>query len=39
MNLIDLTGTEFPNLTVLYRGEDIIKNDKKETILKIIIAN
>ena len=29
MNLIDLTGTEFHNLTVLYRGEDIIKNNKK----------
>ena len=29
MNLIDLTGTEFPNLTVLYRGTDIIKNNKK----------
>ena len=32
MNLIDLTGTEFPNLTVLYRGEDIIKNNKKDNI-------
>ena len=32
MNLIDLTGTEFPNLTVLDRGEDIIKNNKKRRV-------
>ena len=28
MKLTDLTGKQFENLTVLYRGEDIIKNGK-----------
>ena len=32
MNLIDLTGKQFENLTVLYRGEDLIKNDKKRRV-------
>ena len=32
MNLIDLTGKQFENLTVLYRGEDIIKDGKKRRI-------
>lgn len=32
MNLIDLTGKQFENLTVLYRGEDIINNGKKRRV-------
>lgn len=32
MNLIDLTGKKFENLTVLYRGEDIIKDNKKRRV-------
>ena len=32
MNLIDLTGKKFENLTVLYRGEDIIKDGKKRRV-------
>ena len=32
MNLIDLTGKKFENFTVLYRGEDIIKNGKKRRV-------
>lgn len=32
MNLIDLTGKQFENLTVLHRGEDIIKNGKKRRV-------
>lgn len=32
MKLIDLTGKQFPNLTVLCRGEDVVKNDKKRRV-------
>ena len=32
MKLIDLTGTKFENLTVLYRAEDVIKNGKKRRV-------
>lgn len=32
MNLIDLTGKQFENLTVLYRGEDIVKDGKKRRV-------
>ena len=32
MKLIDLTGKQFANLTVLYRGEDIIKDGKKRRV-------
>lgn len=32
MNLIDLTGKKFENLTVLYRAEDIIKDGKKRRV-------
>lgn len=32
MNLIDLTGKQFNNFTVLYRGEDIIKDGKKRRV-------
>lgn len=32
MQLIDLTGKQFENLTVLYRGEDIIKDGKKRRV-------
>lgn len=32
MKLVDLTGKQFENLTVLYRGEDIIKDGKKRRV-------
>ena len=32
MKLIDLTGKQFKNLTVLYRGEDIVKDGKKRRV-------
>lgn len=32
MNLIDLTGKKFENFTVLYRGEDIMKDGKKRRV-------
>lgn len=32
MTLVDLTGVEFENLTVLYRGEDVIKDGKKRRV-------
>ena len=32
MKLIDLTGKQFENFTVLYRGEDIIKDGKKRRV-------
>ena len=32
MNLIDLTGKKFENLTVLYRGEDVIKDGKRRRV-------
>lgn len=32
MNLIDLTGMKFENVTVLHRGEDIVKNGKKRRV-------
>ena len=32
MKLIDLTGKQFENLTVLYRGDDIIKDGKKRRV-------
>lgn len=32
MNLIDLTGKKFENLTVLYRGEDIIQDGKRRRV-------
>lgn len=32
MKLVDLTGQQFENLTVLYRGEDIIKDGKKRRV-------
>lgn len=32
MQLIDLTGKQFANLTVLYRGEDILKDGKKRRV-------
>lgn len=32
MALVDLTGTEFENLTVLYRAEDITKDGKKKRV-------
>lgn len=32
MNLVDLTGKQFENLIVLYRGEDIIKDGKKRRV-------
>ena len=32
MNLIDLTGKKFENLTVLYRGEDLITDGKKRRV-------
>ena len=32
MKLIDLTGKQFENLTVLYRGEDVIENGKKRRV-------
>lgn len=32
MSLIDLTGKKFEHLTVLYRGEDLIKDDKRRRV-------
>lgn len=32
MNLVDLTGMVFSNLTVLYRGEDVIKDGKRRRV-------
>ena len=32
MNLIDLTGKKFENLTVLYRAEDVMKDGKKRRV-------
>lgn len=32
MKLIDLTGKQFENLTVLYRGEDVLQNGKKRRV-------
>lgn len=32
MKLIDLTGKQFENFTVLYRGEDIVKDGKKRRV-------
>ena len=34
MNLIDLTGKTFKNLKVLYRGEDLITNEKRHRVLQ-----